>query len=368
MKILYDHQIFSTQYFGGISRYFYELMNCFKKDAEVDYEVALKYTHNQYLKNSDKGKYCELLGNIRFKGKRRLQYLINQHISRVSIKKQKFDILHPTYYDPYMLKAIRNKPLVLTIYDMIHEIFPELFGKQDRTSEKKRVLAEKAAKIIAISETTKKDIIRFYHLDESVVTVVPLGYKFQKRTSEGIASRIRLPEKYILYVGERYAYKNFRPFIKTLAKFISSRDDLYIVCAGGGNFTQEERHLFKTLKLSDRIKQWSVNDDMLALLYKQAAVFIFPSLYEGFGLPVLEAFANECPVLVSRVGSLPEVAGDAALYFNPKDGSSIESSVNQIINNDNLRREIVAKGIARLKRFTWEKTAEATKGVYQSIK
>ena len=153
-----------------------------------------------------------------------------------------------------------------------------------------------------------------------------------------------------------------------MAKFISGRDDLHVICAGGGDFTKEERHLFKTLKLSDRIKQWSVNDDMLALLYKKAAFFIFPSLYEGFGLPVLEAFANECPVLVSRVGSLPEVAGDAALYFDPKDGSSLESSVNQIINNDNLRKEIVAKGIARLKRFTWEKTAEATKGVYLSIK
>ena len=176
-----------------------------------------------------------------------------------------------------------------------------------------------------------------------------------------------MPEKYILFVGNRASYKNFDNFSKALIPLFKINKKLNAVCAGGGEFSDKEINFFKTFNITDKFRQYSVNDSDMTLLYKNALVFVFPSLYEGFGLPILEAFNCGCPVAASNRGSLPEIAGNAAAYFNPEDISSITDAINNIIADDGTKEKMKKNGFEQLKKFSWEKTAEKTLDVYNSI-
>ncbi|MFN3695152.1 MAG: glycosyltransferase family 4 protein, partial [Ignavibacterium sp.] len=166
-------------------------------------------------------------------------------------------------------------------------------------------------------------------------------------------------------VGSRKYYKNFIFTINSIADLLLREKEMYFICAGGGNFTRKEHKVFKELKIESKIKQIPVDDNILGALYSNALAFIFPSLYEGFGIPILESFSCGCPVICSNISSLPEVAQDAAEYFDPYNKSSIKSAVEKII-SDNLRREeLKTLGFERLKFFNWERTALHTYKVYK---
>jgi len=389
MKILYDYQIFTKQNYGGVSRYFYELMDNLRAH-KIDIEIPINYSKNIYIKEADflsrplKGytEYKDFLLGLRPKGKAKIYKLLqklnfiknaetaNQKISIECLKKQNFDIFHPTYYDSYFLKYIGKKPFVLTIYDMIHETYPELFSADNKIARQKKILAQKAEKIIAISENTKKDIIKFIGINEDKILVIHLGNSINRQENNlKINTDLlkKLPEKYILFVGNRASYKNFDNFSKALIPLFKINKKLNAVCAGGGEFSDKEINFFKTFNITDKFRQYSVNDSDMTLLYKNALVFVFPSLYEGFGLPILEAFNCGCPVAASNRGSLPEIAGNAAAYFNPEDISSITDAINNIIADDGTKEKMKKNGFEQLKKFSWEKTAEKTLDVYNSI-
>jgi glycosyltransferase involved in cell wall biosynthesis len=367
MRILFDHQIFISQIYGGISRYFIELMKNFENDNEIECELSLKHSNNYYLKKLTNFSYKTFFENFSFKGKYRLLNILNKRTSKKCISKGNYDIFHPTYYDPYFLEYIGNKPFVLTIYDMIHEIYPEMFSSKDKTSERKKILAQKATKIIAISENTKKDIIKFLGIGENKIEVIYLGNPFDINNSSSDKINIDLPEKYILFVGSRVGYKNFYLFVETITPLLIKDNELKVVCVGGGNFKEIEKEKFKRLNIIDKIYQYSVNDNILAYIYQKAVAFVFPSLYEGFGIPILESFACGCPVICSRISSLPEAAGDATIYFDPTDKLSMANNIRKVIYNDDLRKQLVNKGTERVKKFTWEKTAKQTKKIYESV-
>ena len=389
MKILYDYQIFTKQNYGGVSRYFYELMDNLRAH-KIDIEIPINYSKNIYIKEADflsrplKGytEYKDFLLGLRPKGKAKIYKLLqklnfiknaetaNQKISIERLKKQNFDIFHPTYYDSYFLKYIGKKPFVLTIYDMIHETYPELFSADNKIARQKKILAQKAEKIIAISENTKKDIIKFIGINEDKILVIHLGNSINRQENNlKINTDLlkKLPEKYILFVGNRASYKNFDNFSKALIPLFKINKKLNAVCAGGGEFSDKEINFFKTFNITDKFRQYSVNDSDMTLLYKNALVFVFPSLYEGFGLPILEAFNCGCPVAASNRSSLPEIAGNAAAYFNPEDISSITDAINNIIADDGTKEKMKKNGFEQLKKFSWEKTAEKTLDVYNSI-
>ena len=157
MKVLYDHQIFTIQKYGGISRYFYELIKNFNKQRDINIYTSLFLSNNYYIRDRKDIYYNEFLPNGKFKYKQRLQIIINKLISIYNLKKQKYDIFHPTYYDTYFLKYIDNTPFVLTVYDMIHEKLNN--SSNDDITKNKILLCEKASKIIAISKSTKKDFL-----------------------------------------------------------------------------------------------------------------------------------------------------------------------------------------------------------------
>lgn len=364
MKIQYDHQIFSFQKYGGVSRYFYELINNLNNDEGIQTEIPLLISNNYYLSNQEFIKYNNFFPNQDFRGKQQIINKINKIYSSYWSQKKDYDVFHPTYYDPYFLKDIGNKPFVLTVHDMIHEKFSNYFSANDNTSRHKKLLSEKASKIIAVSEHTKKDLIEIFDTKPSKIEVI---YHGNSMISKDNVLQVATPNRYILFVGARNGYKNFDSFISAAVRLLNDDLGLSIVCVGGGKFNSSELSLLKKLNISNKVFQYSLNDNSLVYFYRQADLFVFPSLYEGFGIPLLEAFSCDCPVVCSNSSSLAEISGNGAVYFDPMDINSIHSSIAKVLNNNKLQEELIQNGRKRLKLFSWEKTARETKKVYDSV-
>ena len=371
MKILFDSQIFAAQKYGGISRYFCMLMGQFDS-KNVRYDLPAMYTSNYYLN--------DLM--VRNPGRFRINNLPNRYAGGIfqryanyrngkenlrAISRGDFDIFHPTYYNPYFLPHLGDKPFVVTVYDMIHEIFPEYFPLDDQVIAWKQQLLSRASRIIAISANTKKDILKFYDVDEKKIEVVYLGNSLQGIDDAGSNTGDRLPEKYLLFVGDRSLYKNFYLFAEAVAPLVKTDPGLRLVCVGGRPFSGQENVFFRYHGLDGKVDYQQVNDTTLAGLYRGAIAFVYPSLYEGFGIPVLEAFSCDCPAILSNTSSLPEVGGDAAAYFDPKDASSIRETVCRVVCDGGLREKMIARGRERLTGFSWEKCADETLSVYHSL-
>ena len=233
------------------------------------------------------------------------------------------------------------------------------------TAIHKKNVIECATKIIAISDNTKTDIIRFYDIDPQKIEVIPLATSLRINTPD---NTLNLPQKYILFVGNRRVYKNFTFFINSISSFLREEKDLFLVCAGGGVLSKNEIRLLEDLRIRRKVLYYPViSDGTLSYLYRKAILFAFPSLYEGFGIPVLEAFSCGCPVAASNCSSLPEVGGDAVNYFDPKNSASIQKVVEDIVHNPSVQDSLRARGYERLKLFSWEKTALNTKKVYDNL-
>jgi glycosyltransferase involved in cell wall biosynthesis len=270
-----------------------------------------------------------------------------------------FDVFHPTYYDPYFLEYLGDKPFVLTIHDMIHEKFPELFDLGDATAAKKKRLAEKAAGIIAVSENTKRDIVELYGMDPGRVSVVYHGSQLARGGKVGAG----LPERYILFTGTRASYKNFYFFVASIARVLLEEPDLYLVCSGS-SFSANELEFFAHLGIGERVIRRAVAEGELYAYYAGALFFAFPSYYEGFGIPILEAFEAGCPALLAKASCFPEIAGDAALYFDPKDSGALADGARELIRSQALRAELSRKGRERFGQFSWDETYRKTAECY----
>ena len=207
--------------------------------------------------------------------------------------------------------------------------------------------------------------MEIFGTDESKIEVVYHGNSMFPNYA--VNKSIDIPKKYILFVGLRGAYKNFDRFMVSISKTLNNEKNLFVICAGGGKFNAQELKNFSRLNIAEQVKQCSVDDGMLANLYGNAKLFVFPSLYEGFGIPILESFACQCPLVCSDTSSFPEVAGDAAYYFNPYSERSIRGAVEEILNNDELQNELKQKGLKRLEQFSWKQTAIKTKKIYENV-
>jgi len=380
MKILFDHQIFENQNLGGISKYFCELI----KGMQINDEpiLSLKYSNNIYLKeilnkeikplakvylSNSKFSYIprftqwslKKIGIIKDRSASNLMNSITHIVS------ENYNVFHPTYYDDYFIEFAKNKKVkyVLTVHDLIHELYPEFFKLNDDFLNKKRNLIDNSNAIIAISNKTKNDLIEFYGVPEKKIKVVYHAYSFRSNIPVGIKL---FPEKYIFYVGSRENYKNFYFFLLSILSILKKDKDINIVCTGT-KFSEQELKFFEFHNVLDKLFCFQVNEEELAYLYKNALLFVFPSLYEGFGLPILEAFANGCPVVSSNGGSLPEVGGDAALYFDPKSKQQLVDIIESLIESPSLRKSMIEKGYNRVKDFSWEKTVQETLKVYKNL-
>jgi glycosyltransferase involved in cell wall biosynthesis len=168
-----------------------------------------------------------------------------------------------------------------------------------------------------------------------------------------------------LYVGERCRHKNFNTLLRAFASLAAAFPSLHLVCASQKAFDRSELGLIRELGLAGRCTSLTVDDEQLKFLYENAALLVYPSLYEGFGLPILEAFASNCPVALGDTSCFPEIAGDAAFYFDPSDVTSIAQALKRLLSDSALRHELMRRGQERLRSFSWTTAAERTVAVYR---
>jgi len=341
MKVLYDSTIFYLQKYGGISRYFSELIKCVAgyNDASVGIFKGPNILPYRFSK----------LNNIL------LDYRLLRH---------KYDIYHPTYYS-YLIKRRKGIKTVITVYDMIHELYSSEFKILNNDIDIKKNSILNADHIICISMTTKKDLMKIYNIKDEDISVIYLGISLN---NHGLAPLVfKKPQKpYILYVGKRSYYKNFNILLNAF-NVLDLKKDFDLVCFGGGEFSKEEMLEFGRLKLENSIMYIEGHDELLREYYKNAGFFVYPSLYEGFGFPVLEAMSNDCMVIASNAGSIPEIAGDAAMFFSPDKVDELCSCVKQVINNSHIRDEYIKMGREKIKLFSWDKTTQETYNTYKKV-
>lgn len=282
------------------------------------------------------------------------------------LKKNKFDVLHTTFYDPYTITH-NKRPHVVTVYDMTPELYPEYYSGtlyscliSKKWIQGKKELVLQADKIIAISENTKKDLVEIYNIPSEKVKVIYLGYNKLPNPCERL-----IPEPYILYVGLRDKYKNFKAFVDGI-KPILKKEKIKALCIGGGAFTKKEVAFFKENNLEDYFIQMPVNESGIASAYKHALCFVFPSEYEGFGLPILEAFSCECPVILNNTSCFPEIAKDAALYFNNNNLEEMRSAIKIVLDSAIEKKILLEKAQKQLECFSWTSTARQVYDLYKS--
>jgi glycosyltransferase involved in cell wall biosynthesis len=282
------------------------------------------------------------------------------------------------YHSPYYLMPYRlSVPAVLTCYDMIPLIFPEYFTSWQRVVYRiaNKLAFKTASGVIAISETTRRDAARFFGVKQDRIQAIPLGVEPRFSASPGpevdaVRAKYRLPDQYVLYVGTNKPHKNLVRLIEAWAIIHRKAGPRHVLVIAGywdGRYP-EARKLAERQDLSGAVLfTGPVDDGDLPALYTGASLFVFPSLYEGFGLPVLEAMACGTPVACSTTDALKEVAGDAASLFDPLDSGVIADCLMSLISDPESLRSLKESGLERARMFSWKKTAMETEAVYRSV-
>lgn len=367
MKIAFDHQIFCNQYYGGISRYFVSTAQNMQTRGH-DTRIFAPFYINCYLSEFPTravgGRY---LNNYPAKTGR-LFALLNPVLAKRGIAKWQPDIVHETYFSKKSMAPL-GVPTVVTVYDMIHELYPDLLPANDRTSKLKRAAVERADHVICISDSTRNDLIRLFNVPEEKTSTVYLASDASPTLdADRVGNSNKQPRPYLLYVGMRGGHKKFSGFVEAVAGSPRLKADFDIVAFGGGVLTEVELEIIEHNGLSSaHVRHVSGDDTVLSRLYAGANAFVYPSLYEGFGLPPLEAMAHDCPVVSSNSSSMPEVIGSAGEFFVPTDINAMSKAIEAVVYSENRTKELINKGRERLKKFSWEKCADQTLAVYEGL-
>jgi glycosyltransferase involved in cell wall biosynthesis len=361
MRIAYDHQIFAAQQYGGISRYFVEVAGRLSAVAGVHARVLALAHINKHLENASPG----LVIGGRIDARRSWACgAFNALAAPIGLALFRPSIVHETYYSERRL-APSSARVVVTVYDMIHELYPASFPPDDKTAARKAAAVERADHVICISENTRQDLLRLLNVPAAKTSVVPLGWSLQM---QGPENPVAVDGPYLLYVGNRGGYKNFGRLLEAYAASARLRTMFKLVVFGGGPWTDEERAAISRFGLdSAQLVQFTGSDRILAALYREATVFVYPSLYEGFGIPPLEAMALGCPVACGNNSSLPEVVGPAAAQFNASEAASIQATLEQIVDAPALRSSLQALGRQRVELFSWDRCARETLSIYRRL-
>lgn len=362
MHVAYDHQVFAFQQYGGISRYFVRLIEGLLSRGDCSVSVTAPLHVNAYLDDLPPS----VIRGSRISPKpihRTLSRHVGKHLAPLLIARDRPTLVHETYFARNG-SAPRGVPTVLTVYDMIHERLPQYFAATDPTRDLKRQAVLRADLILCISESTRQDLIEFLPEAESKAVVTLLG--FDRLDDTGASTHAGRP--YCLYVGERGGYKNFEGFLRAFASSPRLVRDFGIRCFGGGPLRDSERALAAELGVPQESLMFTTGDDrMLADAYRHAAAFVYPSLYEGFGIPPLEAMALSCPVAASARSSIPEVCGDAAAYFDPQDIGSMASVLEELLYDNDVRATLVARGHRWLGTYSWDRCTTETLQAYRRL-
>lgn len=385
MNVLFDSQAFDMQTHGGVSRCFAELYA--HMPSRIKIQIPIIETENVYLQQYGFKRpgdtYREYMGKhtsswYRMRYKIHYQFMYGQYsqwdrtpnLNRLEqeqkFKEKNFDIFHPTFFDSYFLPHIGDKPFVITVHDMIPEIYTQYYPEDERQKQWKKQVIPRATHLVAVSENTKKDIIRLMGIPEEKISVIYHGAETAPYTP---SPKRPYDFEYILYVGDRHMYKNFIYLSREFIPILKRHKELKVICTGKP-FTQEEKYFFEAFGMEGRFVQTFVESDQeLMDLYHYAIAFVYPSEYEGFGIPILEAYKTDCPIMLNSASCFPEIAGDAAIYFKlNKEESNFEEQFETLYHlNSNEKEILLDKQRNRLKRYSWDKSAQQLANVYERL-
>lgn len=363
MKICIDARPVS-EYMHGISRYAFNLI---KYLAQMD-------THHQYtiLTRMNGHLFPPLSLNFKIHECHAPNYSVSEQFAIPWIlRRESVDLFHSTSYSAPVLQPCKT---IVTIHDLIPVIFPQ-YARLIHAAYYKHVVQralQKAERILTVSHASKEDLVRYFGLDQNKIVVTYNGVddRFKPDTSDHskkIASEASgIKDPYILSVVNDKPYKNAGVIVQAFHKFSTGSKIPYkLVIVGTGQTAVLDRVL-KTM-VNRPIFLSKVTDDQLIALYQNAALFVLPTLYEGFCLPVLEAMACGTPVITSHVSSLPEVVGDAAILIDPNNIDELAGAIYNVLANKDLQKELREKGIRQAKKFSWSETAKQTLRVYEEV-
>lgn len=359
MRVRFDDQIFTMQRHGGISRTFVELIRAFAESPELGVQPQLgwRWTRNSHALEAGFGRQPPLPAGSRG------SLLLRWANRMIKARQPDPDMTHHTYYRAGYMSRRSTLPNVVTVYDMIPELFPNLFPGGNPHLRKEKYVRQ-ATVVLCISESTRRDLLSVYGSVDPPTIVTHLGVSH--RFAPGAPRPTWCPGRFVLFLGDRGGYKDFRVAIESFASLAQEHPDTSLVAVGGGAFSADEDSLISRWRLRDRVVQRNASDEELPGVFAGAKAFLFPSRYEGFGLPTLEAMACGTPTVLANSSSHPEVGGDAALYFPPGDSSSLATQLSRLLSDDAFRQDLSEKGIAQARRFTWRRTAEVTADAYRT--
>ena len=358
MKIILNGTIFYKQRYGGISRYFCNLSQKFIKKG-INFKITAPFYKNKYLKEvSSKyksGIYISRFPEFKFFDSFQSFYNNNQ------ISKFKPDIVHETYYSTRLKK--KNYLKIITVYDLIHEKLSDFY----KLKIDKKKSFEDVDYFISISENTKSDLIEMYNIPEDKIKVIYLGGDHV--INQNNPKRFKNDSKpFILFVGSREKYKDFNSLVYAYVNSNKISKDFNLYCFGGGNFSKEEKKLFANLNISEKIFNLQGDDTLLYDLYKTCRCFVSTSLYEGFGIPVVEAMQSNCPVFLSNCNTYLEIAKNNAIFFEKKNVEDLKNKLEQHIYNEADLKIISSKAKTYSSIFSWEKCTEETLNLYKKLR
>lgn len=358
MRVAMDEQIFAIQPYGGISRMFAELAQQFAAGVVPDVELLPLRAPivNRYILDDP-----DLRARLRAQQAQNEWTALARYFTRMRAKASA-DIVHNTFYLPHGLAPIGSAKRIVTIHDMIPELMPHTRRRLDWLTLKRRYV-DSADHIVCVSEATKQDLIKVYGLTKAPISVVHHGV--DPRFHPDVPRADFLPARYLLYVGHRAQYKDADVLFRAFARIAEQDPDLQLLCVGGDGLSSAEVARLQDLGIRERVSQRYLSDDLMASAYVHAELFVFPSHFEGFGLPALEAMACGTPAVLARATSLPEVGGDAAAYFEPGDDKELAGTVVDLLRDDGARAGLRARGLERAGQFTWQVAAERTAAIYR---
>jgi len=371
MNVIVDGKAFQAQGQGGISRLFREIL---PRMCDLDKRLSVTLLTSGRCRAT-----LPVHPRIRRRSLFPIDDLLRPHriwrpildpargvIQRAGLAGRGGDVWHSTYYTS--LNSWRG-PAVVTVFDMIHERFPAFFdeGHDRRFRLEKERCVRAADAVVCISDTTKRDLLDLYRIDDSKVRVIPLAASpvFEKLARAGEALPGLADRPFVIYVGDRSPYKNFPEVVRAYGSW-SRRDDIDLVVVGPA-WSREERDLLASLRVAGRVRRLSgVDDRTLCRLYNKAMALIHPSLYEGFGIPLLEAMACGCPIIASRIPTTLEIAGDQPVYYEAGRPDGLVSALDAV-RREGRDPERTRAGLAIAGKYSWTETARLTLSVYREL-
>lgn len=376
MKLLLDARRINSKFLGGVGIYANQLIHYFTKNKNEYFLLVLEneklpefYTRNPLITLIPFGKtYANC----------KERFILEKNKLPSIIEKIKPDVFH-ALDNTGVVQKISAKNIV-TIHDLIPLVLGEYMNSIDQKeySTAIKATAKNADVIISISEFTKKEIVKRLNIPAKKIKIIYNGYDLGKILSvsdfKHLCSRFKISKNYIIYVGGLGPRKNITRLIKSFAIVKQKiKQNIQLILTGKikKNIKKEIAEYKKTIKLLNLDKDVIFTDYLsqseLDSLRKNAAIAVYPSLYEGFGLPVIEAMALKTPVVASNVSSIPEIADDAAILVKPKSIKEIAAAIIKLLTDANLRQQLTKKGLKNIKRFSWEKTARETWKLYKSL-